>query len=511
VVADWIIDCTADAILGLGRGTLLRRHSTTLRVSLMAADAVSAWLLFLVVSAVRYGPTWLDQWAAIGIQPGLLALLYAFAWTATLWLLGLYRMRARWSWRREWVDILRGVVLLAVVALAALFVVKLPNVSRVFLAALFASQAVVTIASRALVRRLYATARSRGHNASFVLVVGDGHEARTFVGRLQANAGFGIRVLGYLASPTPGVGYRDLEGSGIGSAEPVIPDLAEVVAGREPQVLGTVDQLPILLHGTVVDEVAICLPPEASALVEPVARLCEEEGKVVRIPLEPVRIAIPGGVEDNFDGVPVLSLVYGPDHALALLAKRLIDIFGSLAALVVISPLLIAVAGYIALKDGRPVVFHQERVGLHGRPFRVYKFRSMTKDAEDRYEEVAPLSDTMGAAFKMTDDPRITSWGRILRTTSLDELPQFINVLRGEMSIVGPRPAPPREVEGYDVWHRRRLSVKPGITGLWQVEARRDDSFERRAQLDLRYIDRWSLLLDMKIMVRTVPALLQGR
>jgi len=188
-----------------------------------------------------------------------------------------------------------------------------------------------------------------------------------------------------------------------------------------------------------------------------------------------------------------------------------LDVFGALLGLVVLSPILLASVAYIGIRDGRPVFFRQVRVGLRGRPFRIFKFRTMVKDAEERYAELASMSDTAGAAFKMTDDPRITQWGRVLRRTSIDELPQLLNVLRGEMSLVGPRPAPPREVEGYDVWHRRRLSIKPGLTGLWQVEARLDEDFDRRATLDLQYIDSWSLSLDMKIILKTIPAMLQGR
>jgi lipopolysaccharide/colanic/teichoic acid biosynthesis glycosyltransferase len=137
----------------------------------------------------------------------------------------------------------------------------------------------------------------------------------------------------------------------------------------------------------------------------------------------------------------------------------------------------------------------------------------MVRDAEERYAEVAPRSDTRGPAFKMVDDPRVTPLGRFLRRSSLDELPQLMNVLAGDMSLVGPRPAPPREVQGYDLWHRRRLSMRPGITGLWQVEARMDDHFDERAELDLRYIDHWSLWMDLRILARTVPAVLnhQGR
>ena len=147
-------------------------------------------------------------------------------------------------------------------------------------------------------------------------------------------------------------------------------------------------------------------------------------------------------------------------------------------------------------------------MGLHGRTFTIYKFRTMVPDAEERYEEVASMSDTHGAAFKMHDDPRVTGFGRFLRRTSIDELPQLINVISGDMSLVGPRPAPLREVDRYDIWHRRRLSMRPGMTGLWQVNAALDEHFDNRAELDLRYIDQWSLLMDLGILARTVPAIL---
>jgi lipopolysaccharide/colanic/teichoic acid biosynthesis glycosyltransferase len=176
---------------------------------------------------------------------------------------------------------------------------------------------------------------------------------------------------------------------------------------------------------------------------------------------------------------------------------------------VVLSPALLAIAVAVRLREGPPILFRQVRVGLHGRRFDVLKFRTMATDAEARYAELVNRSDPR--AFKLTDDPRITRTGHFLRRTSLDELPQLWNVLKGEMSLVGPRPAPPREVDGYDLWHRRRLSMKPGITGLWQVTARRSEAFDDRAQLDLSYIDRWSLWLDVKILARTIPAAFEGR
>jgi exopolysaccharide biosynthesis polyprenyl glycosylphosphotransferase len=214
---------------------------------------------------------------------------------------------------------------------------------------------------------------------------------------------------------------------------------------------------------------------------------------------------------ETFGGMPILALVYGPDRTIGLLIKRLLDVAASSVALVLFSPLLLAIALAVRLQDGAPVLFRQIRVGLHGRPFRVVKFRTMVPDAEARLDDVLEMNELSGHAFKLSDDPRISQTGSWLRKTSLDELPQLWNVLRGEMSLVGPRPPLPREVAGYDIWHRRRLSMKPGITGLWQVSARREEDFDRWVELDLDYIDGWSIWLDLKIILRTVPAMLQGR
>jgi exopolysaccharide biosynthesis polyprenyl glycosylphosphotransferase len=214
---------------------------------------------------------------------------------------------------------------------------------------------------------------------------------------------------------------------------------------------------------------------------------------------------------EELDGTPVFSLVSGPDRSIALGTKRLVDLVASAMGVVLLSPLLIGIAVAIKLDDGGPVLFRQRRVGLHGRPFDVVKFRSMGVDAEARRSELDHLNEVRGPVFKITGDPRITRVGRFIRRTSLDELPQLLDVLRGDMSLVGPRPPLPSEVEGYDLWHRRRLSMKPGITGLWQVRDRRAQDFDTWVAADLEYIDRWSLWLDLKILFRTIPAALQGR
>jgi exopolysaccharide biosynthesis polyprenyl glycosylphosphotransferase len=467
---------------------MIRRHVTALRLGLLAVDALSALILFALVSYVRFGASWPETWRTVGLDPWILAGLWAVVWVSALWLMNLYRIRARWSLRGEARDIIQGATLIAVATFSALFLFKLPDVSRLFLLVLFIAQAMTTFALRTMVRMSLRWLRGRGFSQRYMLVVGTGRSARRFADRVERHRELGVRVIGHLAVDAP-------HGATVG--------------GRA--VLGSVDDIEEILHDRVVDEVAICVDPDAVARIEPLARLCEDEGKIVRIPIDELHISIAGGRLEEFDRIPVISLVYGPDRAVSLAIKRLLDIVLGIAGLFVLAPVFGAIALWIIAVDGRPVLFRQERVGLHGRLFRVVKFRTMVPNAEAMLAGLSDQNEVKGHAFKITADPRLSRTGRILRSTSLDELPQLWNVVRGEMSLVGPRPPLPSEVLGYDLWHRRRLSMKPGVTGLWQVEARRDDEFDRWVALDLAYIDRWSVWLDFKIMLRTVPAMLQGR
>ena len=473
---------------------MIRRYATVLRLGLLAADALSAVALFLIISMIQFGSGWVGAWQVAGFDPFAAAAAYAAAWVGALWLHDLYRTRARWSFRSEARDVLRADLLVAVATFSALFLFKLPEVSRRFLAALFIAQLIVTLGSRISIRLALSAWRERGHNIRFMLVVGTGPSARRFADRIERHSELGLRVIGHLRLAT------DVPESG-GSVEMV---------GPRP-VLGLVEDIETILHRQVVDEVAICLTADHAALVEPITHLCEEEGRIVRIPVEDLGLTLPGGRLEEFDGTSVLSLVYGPDRILALAAKRVLDLVLGVIALVLLTPVMAIVALIVRAVDGGPVIFRQTRVGLHGRPFQVTKFRTMLPDAEGRLEELQAHNEIRGPAFKVTNDPRLTRTGRVLRATSLDELPQIWNVLLGEMSLVGPRPPLPREVEGYDLWHRRRLSMKPGITGLWQVQGRREEDFDRWVELDLAYIDRWSIWLDFKIMIRTIPAMFQGR
>ncbi len=466
---------------------MIRRHALGFRLALMAADATLAAALLVLLSIWRFGPDWAVWWREIVPEPAAFLVLYAVGWVLALTVNGLYRPRARWSLRGEASDVLRATGLMALGTLSVLFLFHMPDVSRAVLFVLFPAQAAATIASRTVLRLTMERRRRAGRNLRHVLVLGAGPRGREFARKLEDHRELGLRIEGFLDDN----------------------DQYELPA-RWP-FLGALDQLENVFHEHVVDEVAICLPFSQWPRIDAISHLCEEEGKIVRIPIDVLGRAISTGRIEELDGTPVYSLVSGPDRTLALVTKRLIDVVAATVGLILLSPVFALIATAIVIDDGRPILFRQERVGLHGRPFRVLKFRSMERDAESRLADLASQNEIQGRAFKLAVDPRVTRVGRVLRRTSLDELPQLWNVLRGEMSLVGPRPPLPNEVAHYDLWHRRRLSMKPGITGLWQVRGRRDPNFDRWVAADLEYIDRWSLILDFKILARTIPAALEGR
>ena len=466
---------------------MIRRHFFWFRALLMAADAVLAGGLLVGLSIWRFGEDWAQWWRVIVSQPQAFVVAYAVAWVAVLTSVGLYRPRARWSLWSEARDIVRAAIVMGLLTLSVLFLFNLPLVSRSLLLILFPAQAAATIVLRGVVRAVMERRRRQGKNLRFVLVLGAGERGRRFATTLESHRELGLRVLGFL-DPDPEVGE-----------------------GARWPVLGTLDDLEHVLHQQIVDEVAICLPLSMWDRIDAIAGLCEEEGKIVRIPMDVMDRAVSVGRVEDLDGTPVFSLVSGPDRALALGAKRLLDLAGAALGLVLLSWLFALLWVWVAFDAGRPVLFRQRRIGLHGRPFRIVKFRSMRVGAEAEQASLTSSNALHGPVFKVDGDPRVTRSGRWLRRTSLDELPQLWNVLRGEMSLVGPRPPLPEEVSGYDLWHRRRLSMKPGITGLWQVRGRRDPEFDRWVEADLEYIDRWSLWLDLKILLRTIPAAVQGR
>jgi exopolysaccharide biosynthesis polyprenyl glycosylphosphotransferase len=453
-----------------------------LRVGLMLADYVLAVAVFWLVATVRFSDG--GSWRSTGIDQTLSALVFAGLWVAVMWASGMYRLSVRWRVWSEVRDLARVTLLVLAITLSALFLLKLTDVSRLFLVMLFIAQPTVTIASRLLLRAAFEAQRRQGLDPRYMLVAGVGPLAQDFADRIERHPGLGLQIIGHLAAPS--------------ETDPVV---------TRP-VLGSINDIEEIFHTQIVDEVAVCLPPSAAAYLEPISGLAAGEGKTVRIAVDPVEELLPGALQEEFDGILVRSIVNDGHREVGLILKRLIDIVGAGIGLVLTSPFMLGAAIAIAVSSGRPILFRQTRVGLHGRPFTMLKFRSMVTNAEQQLDEIAHLNERSRVTFKATNDPRITSVGRWLRRTSIDELPQLWNVLTGSMSLVGPRPPLEREVEEYDIWHRRRLSMKPGITGLWQVEARHDPDFDRWVEHDLVYIDGWSIWLDLKILARTLPALL---
>jgi exopolysaccharide biosynthesis polyprenyl glycosylphosphotransferase len=270
--------------------------------------------------------------------------------------------------------------------------------------------------------------------------------------------------------------------------------------------------LPEFLRANVVDEVVIALPIRSfHADASRVAALCEEQGIILRVPSNIFNLKLAHAGAEELEGDSSVTHYTGVIEGWPVLMKRVLDFCLALAALVVVSPILVLVAALIKITSPGPIFFTQKRIGQNKRKFTIYKFRSMAVDAENQMRQLEHLNELSGPVFKIKRDPRITPVGKFLRQTSIDELPQLINVLKGDMSLVGPRPMSVRDYELFsEDWHRRRFSVRPGITCLWQVNGRNSIPFEKWMELDMQYIDKWSLWLDFKILAKTIPAVLRG-
>ena len=346
-------------------------------------------------------------------------------------------------------------------------------------------------ASRLGMRFFLEGVRRRGRNIRHVLVVGTNSRALDFARKLESKPESGYRI----------IGFADEDWDG----------LPKFQTGTYRLVCG-LNQLAHYLRKTVVDDVVIGLPIRSYyEQTSAIAALCEVHGITVQFLPGLFNLKLARVKAEDFEGDPLITLSTGQMDGWPVVLKRVLDIVLSLVVLICLAPLLFVVAALIKLTSSGPVFFMQERLGLNKHRFRICKFRTMVADAEIQQGALERLNEQNGPVFKIRADPRITPFGRILRKTSIDELPQLFNVLRGEMSLVGPRPLPVRDYEGFDQdWHRRRFSVRPGITCLWQISGRNSIGFEKWMELDMQYIDEWSLWLDFRILAWTIPAVLRG-
>ncbi|NCO52800.1 MAG: sugar transferase [Deltaproteobacteria bacterium] len=339
------------------------------------------------------------------------------------------------------------------------------------------------LAEKVVLRLALGHLRSRGYNTRNLLIVGTQEKARRFCQLLELHADWGLTVTGFLT-------VKD---------EPAGP------AGQGQQVLGDVSDLIKVCKTHPVDEVVFCLPKDYVIDAESHLLALEELGITVRMVLDFYQVYHSKRELSLFhEELPILTYHTKSLDAQQLFIKRLIDILGALVGLTLLGLMFPLVALAIKRDSPGPIFFGQNRVGENGRIFKCWKFRSMYLDAEERKKELMAQNEMKGAIFKIKDDPRITPVGRFLRKTSLDEFPQFLNVLKGEMSLVGTRPPTPAEVEQYEDWHRRRIIIKPGITGRWQVSGRNQiEDFDEIVRLDLDYIETWSLWQDFRILLKT--------
>jgi exopolysaccharide biosynthesis polyprenyl glycosylphosphotransferase len=372
---------------------------------------------------------------------------------------------------------------------ALIFLLKLEFVSRFVVVGYFLTTTLLLVCLHYFLYWWYLDRKNDQTDEHLhVLVVGSGRRARMLADQLQRGKEWGVSIVGFLDPKGQSAGRR-----------------------VNDEILGHVSEISEVLRNNVVEEVVVAVPRGMIGDIQAIIDACQEEGvnlsfmaDVYDFPAERIELG-------TINQIPLIKFLPVALSEGALLGKRIFDLLVVLAASPVLAVIFLIVGIAIRVDSKGPIFFSQERVGLNKRIFNIYKFRSMVPDAEAKMASLEHLNEVKGPAFKIKDDPRITRLGRFLRASSLDELPQLINVLKGDMSLVGPRPMTKRDVELFDKGlQRKRFSARPGITCIWQISGRSNLSFEEWLQLDLHYIANWSLWLDIKILFKTIPSVLKG-
>ncbi|QSO51189.1 sugar transferase [Alicyclobacillus curvatus] len=411
-------------------------------------------------------------------------LLYTvISWVIALLLAGEYPVRRLTVFAKEIWVVLQVSSLGVFVFTSLSFLLKMQGFSRLFIASYCVVTTILMVLVRLGVRTGLGLVRRTGADIKTRLVVGIQDSSARYIRGVIDHPETGIRVTGFIGD--------------------------RLLTGPVPY-LGEIEDFMSILRRHPVDGVVVTLPL-SDPRTEAVIRACETLGMPVELVLDSLSSRLANSQIVHSMGVARMVVSQVPHSPRDVVWKRVTDILLSSAMLIVLSPVLLLIVLAIKLDDGGPVIFSQLRSGIHGKTFRMYKFRSMSVNAEQMKAELSHLNQMSGPVFKIMNDPRVTRVGSVLRKTSLDELPQLFNVLRGDMSLVGPRPPLPSEVDQYNPHHIRRLSVQPGITCLWQVGGRNDIDFDDWMKLDLQYIDTWSYWSDLKILFRTIPAVLKRK
>jgi exopolysaccharide biosynthesis polyprenyl glycosylphosphotransferase len=463
---------------------LLKAHSHRLRLVLAAIDFALSGLIFLLaiwLTGTPSGTADSQIWSLVAL--GLVA---CMAWPISLAHLSLYDSRRGQDLSTIVSDLVIAGAASIILLGAAAFLLRLP-VSPAFPLLCGATQLVALGSMRFTILGGLRWLRRRGRNFRNVLVVGSGSRAHHVEESILAHPEWGLRLVGF------------------------VDDLDVPVGGRiDVEKVHKLIEIPALLREIVVDEVVVACPRSMLSKIAPAVGVFAQVGVPVTLLTDLFGDYLPPPQVTQFGNLVALSFAPVHHSRSRLAVKRAIDVIGASIGLVLAAPVVLIAAIAIRLDSPGPVFFGQVRCGLHGRRFLCWKLRTMDADAETQQEGLAHLNEMDGPVFKIREDPRVTRMGRALRRWSLDELPQLWNVFVGDMSLVGPRPPVPDEVAHYGDSERRRISMRPGITCLWQVNGRNGIGFEEWVKLDLEYIDSWSLSNDFKIMLKTIPAVFRG-
>jgi len=468
------------------------KYERWLKVAKILSDAVLINVAFFIAYKVRYQLQWFKEVEPRYHRSYAVFLPSALGLTAILllvyWWDGAYSSSRGRSWLNKSNDLLRGTITGTAAMMLIVFLYRPFFYSRLIFAYAAVFIFILLSANRLLEDLIRERLRRRGIGVRRVLIVGAGETGRTVMRNLMAQPDLGYDVVGFV-DDAPEKSHTDL--------------------GRL-KAFGDTANIPAVVSEQHIDEVIITLPWISHRKITRVLAQCERQNVRVKLVPDMFQISISQVELEMINGIPMLGVREPSIRGWKRAVKRSVDVLVVIVALVLLAPLMALIALAIRLESRGPSIFRQVRVGRDGKEFVLYKFRTMRENAEEIKQDLSDRNEAQGPLFKIRDDPRCTRLGRFLRRSSLDELPQLYNVLKGEMSIIGPRPPLPEEVKQYKPWHRRRLEISPGITGLWQVSGRSDLTFDEMVLLDLFYIENWSLPLDFKIFLRTIPTILLG-
>lgn len=478
---------------------MLREHDKVVRQAIMVLDTIVVTISFFAAYFVRehfhtfYKFDLIPSSQVIAAPADLRQYLLVLYLWVPIWILMLKFNGAYRSFRiLSFLEIIGGVIkstffsAFAFACLASLL--KIHFVSRIFGAIFLVISSGLLILEKWVLVSIIHYIRQKGYNFRRVLIVGTGPRAERFIQMIKEHPDWGLRISGLIDDEPDRVGK---EFSGI-------------------RVIGVLADIPKILREDVIDEVIFIVPRMWLERIQESVTACEIQGVRTSVAADLFNLNIARAHLTDLDGFPLVSFETTPGYEWQLFIKRTIDLTVSTFGLIVLLPFLLVIACLIKLTSHGPILFKQKRMSINGRIFTLYKFRTMYVNAEEKLERVKHLNEMDGPVFKIKNDPRITPLGRFLRETSIDELPQLVNVFMGQMSLVGPRPPIPNEVNRYEHWQVRRLSMRPGLTCLWQVNGRNKIGFNEWMELDLKYIDNWSLWLDFKILMKTIPVVLFG-